>query len=142
MTTAVVADFAEPVNLWHKFHGETTTVLFFFEGNGSWSAAAGPQTLVCRPGAPNGKHYYPDFIVKAAGRDRGDGLLLVEVKGEHLLNSMNTPDKAVVSHELYRKPLMVARESSGRWMMTLCFNERTAQVEFDAVFRIESLPEY
>jgi hypothetical protein len=90
---------------------------------------------------PNGKHYYPDFIVKAAGRDRGDGLLLVEVKGEYLLNSMNTPDKAVASHKLYRRPLMVAREASGRWM-TLRFNERTAKVEFDSVFRIEALPEY
>jgi hypothetical protein len=54
---------------------------------------------------------------------------------------MNAPDKAVASHKLYRKPLMVAREASG-WWMTLRFNERTAKVEFDAVFCIEALAEY
>lgn len=90
---------------------------------------------------PNGTHYYPDFLVKVAGRSKGDGILLVEVKGEHLINSMNTPDKAVATHKLYRKPLMVMREGSGRWM-TLRFNEKTAKIELDAIFRMDALAEY
>jgi hypothetical protein len=54
---------------------------------------------------------------------------------------MNTPDKAVASHKLYRKPLMVMKESSGRWM-TLRFNDKTGKNEPDAVFRLDALAEY
>jgi len=90
---------------------------------------------------PDGTHYYPDFMVKVKGRSKGDGILLVEVKGEHLINSLNTPDKAVASHKLYRKPLMVMMEGSGRWM-TLRVNDKTGKNEPDAVFRLDALAEY
>lgn len=90
---------------------------------------------------PDGTHYYPDFMVKIKGRNKGDGILLVEVKGEHLINSMNTPDKAVASHKLYRKPLMVMKESSGRWM-TLRYNDKTGKNEPDAIFRLDALAAY
>jgi hypothetical protein len=90
---------------------------------------------------PDGTHYYPDFLVKVKGRKRDDGILLVEVKGEHLINSMNTPDKAVASHKLYSKPLMVMKENSGRWM-TLRYNDRTGKNEPDAIFRLDALAEY
>jgi hypothetical protein len=90
---------------------------------------------------PDGTHYYPDFMVKVKGRNRGDGILLVEVKGEHLINSLNTPDKAAASHKLYRKPLMVMKEASGRWM-TLRFNDRTGKNEPDAVLRLDAMAEY
>jgi len=90
---------------------------------------------------PDGKGYYPDFMVKVQGRGKGDGILLIEVKGEFLLNSGNTPDKAQASHGLYRQPLMVMLEKSGRWM-TLRFNEKTDKVEPDAVFRLDALAQY
>ena len=57
------------------------------------------------------------------------------------LNSLNTPDKALASHKLYRKPLMVMHEDSGRWM-TLRYNEKTDKLEPDAVFRVDALAEY
>jgi hypothetical protein len=90
---------------------------------------------------PDGKGYFPDFIVKVKGRSKGGGVLLVEVKGEFLMNSSNTPDKAQASHGLYRQPLMVMLEKSGRWM-TLRFNEKTDKLEPDAVFRLDALAEY
>jgi hypothetical protein len=90
---------------------------------------------------PDGKSYFPDFLVKVKGRSKGGGLLLIEVKGEHLINSLNTPDKCQASHGLYRQPLMVMLEKTGRWM-TLRFNERTDKLEPDAVFRLEALAEY
>lgn len=90
---------------------------------------------------PDGKGYFPDFLVKVKGRTKGEGLLLIEVKGEHLINSLNTPDKALAAHKLYRKPLMVMKENSGRWM-TLRYNERTCKNEPDSIFRIEALAEY
>jgi len=90
---------------------------------------------------PDGKGYFPDFMVKVKGRSKGDGILLIEVKGEFLINSLNTPDKALASHKLYRKPLMVMHEDSGRWM-TLRYNEKTDKLEPDAVFRVDALAEY
>jgi type III restriction enzyme len=90
---------------------------------------------------PDGSHYYPDFVIKVRGRSKGQGILLLEVKGEHLINSLKTPDKAAASHKLYRKPLMVMRETSGRWM-TLRYNEKSGKNEPDAVFMIEAMTEY
>ena len=90
---------------------------------------------------PDGKGYFPDFMVKVKGRSKGDGILMIEVKGEFLMNSSNTPDKAQASHGLYRHPLMVMLENSGRWM-TLRFNEKTDKLEPDAVFRLDALAEY
>jgi superfamily II DNA or RNA helicase len=90
---------------------------------------------------PDGKGYFPDFMVKVKGRSKGDGILLIEVKGEFLINSLNTPDKALASHKLYRKPLMVMHEDSGRWM-TLRYNEKSDKLEPDAVFRVDALAEY
>ena len=90
---------------------------------------------------PDGKGYFPDFVVKVKGRSKGGGILLIEVKGEYLMNSGNTPDKAQASHGLYRQPLMVMLENSGRWM-TLRFNEKTDKLEPDSVFRLDALAEY
>ena len=90
---------------------------------------------------PDGRGYFPDFIVKVQGRRNGDGILLVEVKGEFLLNSGNTPDKALASHGLYRQPLMVMLEKTGRWM-TLRFNGKRNTLEPDTVFRLDALSEY
>lgn len=90
---------------------------------------------------PDGKGYFPDFMVKVKGRGKGGGILMIEVKGEFLMNSGNTPDKAQASHGLYRHPLMVMLEKSGRWM-TLRFNEKTDKLEPDAVFRLDALAEY
>lgn len=89
----------------------------------------------------DGKGYFPDFIVKVKGRSKGGGILMIEVKGEFLINSSNTPDKAQAFHGLYRHPLMVMLEKSGRWM-TLRFNEKTDKLEPDAVFRLDALAEY
>ena len=90
---------------------------------------------------PDGKGYFPDFMVKVKERNKGDGILMIEVKGAFLMNSNNTPDKAQASHGLYRHPLMVMFEESGRWM-TLRFNEKTDKLEPDAVFRLDALAEY
>ena len=40
-----------------------------------------------------------------------------------------------------RKPFMVMKEGSGRWM-TLRFNDKTGKNEPDAVFRLDALAEY
>jgi hypothetical protein len=44
---------------------------------------------------PDGRHYFPDLMIKVKERSKGNGILLIEVKGEFLINSLNTPDKAL-----------------------------------------------
>ncbi|MGB4599721.1 MAG: DEAD/DEAH box helicase family protein [Trichlorobacter sp.] len=90
---------------------------------------------------PDGSHYYPDFVVKVKERNKGNGILLVEVKGEHLINSLKNPDKAMATHKLYRQTLMVMKDTSGRWM-TLRFNDKNGKNEPDAIFRIDAMAEY
>ncbi len=90
---------------------------------------------------PDGSHYYPDFLVQVAGRKKGNGILLAEVKGEHLINSLKNPDNAAACHRLYRQPLMVMMEASGRWM-PLRLNEKSGKNEPDAIFRIGAMTEY
>jgi len=82
---------------------------------------------------PNGAQYFPDFVVKVKDRPFGGGILLVEVKGDHLLNSSDTVDKVLASHKLYKRPLMVMRDASGRFM-TIRQDANGKNVE-DQVFR-------
>lgn len=84
---------------------------------------------------PNGAQYFPDFVVKVKGRLVGDGLLLVEIKGDHLLNSGDTLDKVLASHQLYKRPMMLMRDASGRFM-TIRQDANGRNVE-DQIFRLD-----
>lgn len=89
---------------------------------------------------PNGAQYFPDFVVKVIGRTLGDGLLLVETKGDHLLNSGNTLDKVLASHQLYKRPVMLMREDSGRFMtIRQDVNGKNAP---DQIFRLDLMVGY
>lgn len=90
---------------------------------------------------PTGDRYFPDFVIKVKGRIKGDGLALVEIKGNHILNGDDSLDKAEAEHKVYRRPLMVVREDSGRFM-TVQYNERYDKNELHQVFRVENLTEY
>lgn len=87
---------------------------------------------------PNGAQYFPDFLVKVGGRTKGEGLLLIEVKGDHILNKTDDLDKSVSEHKIYRRPLMVVREDSGRFM-TVEFREATGRNELDRAFQLDLL---
>ncbi len=89
---------------------------------------------------PNGAQYFPDFVVKVNGRTLGDGLLLVETKGDHLLNSGDTLDKVLASHQLYKRPVMLMREDSGRFM-TIRQNDN-GKNEPDQIFRLDLMVGY
>ncbi|MCM8621617.1 MAG: DEAD/DEAH box helicase family protein [Candidatus Accumulibacter sp.] len=90
---------------------------------------------------PSGDRYFPDFAVKVAGRSVGDGLLLVEIKGNHILNGDDTLDKVVARHQVYGTPLMLAQDE-GRRFMTVKFFANTGRNEMDQIFRIENLAGY
>ena len=90
---------------------------------------------------PSGDRYFPDFAVKVKDRTLGDGLLLVEIKGNHILNGDDTLDKVIADHKIYRCPLMLVREPDGRFM-TVRYNEARDKNEADQIFRVENMAQY
>ena len=90
---------------------------------------------------PSGDRYFPDFAVKVSGRAAGDGLLLVETKGNHILNGDDTLDKILAEHKLYGVPLMLAQDAGSRFM-TVKFFANTGRNDQDQIFRIENLAGY
>jgi superfamily II DNA or RNA helicase len=89
---------------------------------------------------PNGAQYFPDFVVKVNGRSLGDGLLLIETKGDHLLNSGDTLDKVLASHQLYKRPVMLMREDSGRFMTIR--QDANGKNSPDQIFRLDLMVGY
>ena len=89
---------------------------------------------------PSGAQYFPDFVVKVNGRTLGDGLLLAETKGDHLLNSGDTLDKVLASHQLYKRPVMLMREDSGRFMTIR--QDGNGKNAPDQIFRLDLMVGY
>lgn len=90
---------------------------------------------------PSGDRYFPDFAIKVNGRTAGDGLLLVETKGNHILNGDDTLEKILAEHKAYRVPLMLVQDAGGRFMTVKHF-PNTGRNEQDQIFRIENLAGY
>lgn len=90
---------------------------------------------------PSGDRYFPDFAIKVNGRTAGGGLLLVETKGNHILNGDNTLDKILAEHKVYGVPLMLVQDAGGRFM-TVKYFPNTGRNEEDQIFRIENLAGY
>lgn len=90
---------------------------------------------------PSGDRYFPDFAIKVTGRTAGGGLLLVETKGNHILNGDDTLDKILAEHKFYGVPLMLVQDASGRFM-TVKYFPNTGRNEEDQIFRIENLAGY
>jgi hypothetical protein len=90
---------------------------------------------------PSGDRYFPDFAIKVAGRTAGGGLMLVETKGNHILNGDSTVDKVLAEHKLYGVPLMLVQDDAGRFMTVKHF-PNTGRNEQNQIFRIENLAGY
>jgi hypothetical protein len=90
---------------------------------------------------PGGDRYFPDFIVGVKDRHHGDGMMLVETKGGHIINYGDTLEKINAEHKLYGKPLMLTQQEDDRfWMMR--YIESTRKIEPDQVFRVENMGQY
>lgn len=59
----------------------------------------------------DGQGFFPDFAVKVKGRQEGEGVALIEVKGPHLQHYDRA--KAAAKHVVYGKVFMVGREVGG-----------------------------
>lgn len=88
---------------------------------------------------PNGKGYYPDFIIGVKGRKTPDGILLLETKGA--IHSPDSQEKAQVEHKRYGRVLMLHWEDRKRWM-TVRHDAQKDRNIIDAVFRLDALAEY
>jgi hypothetical protein len=90
---------------------------------------------------PDGDRYFPDFIVGVTNRLHGDGIVLVETKGSHILNSDETLDKLNAEHKQYGKPLLLTKQEDGRfWIMR--YVKSADKAEPDQVFRVENMGQY
>lgn len=90
---------------------------------------------------PDGDRYFPDFAVGVNGRARGAGVLLVETKGGHLLNSDETLEKSIATHKTYGLPVMLKRRDDGSFWIVRYIESRN-RIEEDQAFRVEHMAQY
>ena len=90
---------------------------------------------------PDGNRYFPDFIISVNNRTQGEGLLLVEIKGNHILNGEDTLEKITAEHQVYGKPLMLTMQGDEQfWIMR--YIESSHKIEKDMAFRVENMGQY
>lgn len=90
---------------------------------------------------PSGDRYFPDFIIGLNGRNRHDCVLLLEIKGGHIINSDDTLEKINAEHKQYGRPLMLTLQEDGKfWIMR--YIESSRKAEQDQVFRVENIGQY
>ena len=87
---------------------------------------------------PSGAQFFPDFVVKVNGRHRGGGFVLVETKGDYILNSADTIEKVNAEHKFYGPALFLMKDAQDR-LMTVRYFEKSGRCEEDQVFRLENL---
>lgn len=68
-------------------------------------------------------------------------MMLVETKGNHILNGDNIVDKVLAEHRLYGVPLMLVQDDAGRFITVKHF-PNIGSDEQDRIFRIENLAGY
>lgn len=90
------------------------------------------------PGQPN---FYPDFIVGVADRQRGNGILLVEIKRVINDEEGNAHAKSKIEHPDYKKIMMVYWEKEERWMVVE-FDHNANKNILDRVMRAELMKSY
>ncbi|MDG4598218.1 MAG: DEAD/DEAH box helicase family protein [Candidatus Contendobacter sp.] len=90
---------------------------------------------------PDGDRYFPDFAVGVKDRTRGGGVLLLETKGGHLLNSDETLEKVDAAHKTYGSPVMLKRRDDGSFWIVRYIESRN-RVEEDQAFRVENMAQY
>lgn len=85
---------------------------------------------------PNGRGFYPDFIIGLEGRKTEDGALLADPK-ERFEMSQEAP-KALAEHQVYGRVMILAKDGV-RWM-TVDYDEQARKPVFGAEFRLPDAP--
>lgn len=90
------------------------------------------------PGQPN---FYPDFVLKVRQRSRGDGIVLVEIKGEYNDFRGNAQEKAQATHPTYGDVLMLHWDQEREWRHVK-YDSRSGRNELQAAFDLDHLRTY
>lgn len=84
----------------------------------------------------DGAGFYPDFIVSIHGRP-GEGIALLEPKGQHLWGLASEVEKSSAVHPQYGRVLMVGRKRGERDFVFL--RELSGKLQSDGAFSIDRL---
>lgn len=89
-------------------------------------------------GQPN---FFPDFALKIQGRTQGDGIVLVEIKGQFNDFRGNAQEKAQAAHPTYGQVLMLHWHREEEWRHVQ-YNASKGQNELGAPFDLDHLRTY
>lgn len=89
-------------------------------------------------GQPN---FFPDFALKIQGRSQGDGIVLVEIKGQFNDFRGNAQEKAQATHPTYGPVLMLHWHREEEWRHVQ-YNATKGQNELGAPFDLDHLRTY
>ena len=86
---------------------------------------------------PDGRGFFPDFVIGVEGRKTEDGVLLADPK----LNFQRDDEapKVLAEHQLYGRVLILSRDGGGRWM-TVGYDEKNRKPCIVREFRISDAP--
>lgn len=90
------------------------------------------------PGQPN---FYPDFALKVRGRTQGNGIVLVEIKGQINDFRGNAQEKAQAAHPTYGTVLMLHWHREEEWRHVR-YNASNGKNELGAPFDLDHLRTY
>lgn len=90
------------------------------------------------PGQPN---FYPDFAVKVRNHNRGNGIVLVEIKGEYNDFRGNAQEKAQAKHPTYGNVLMLHWDREREWRH-VGYNAELGRNDLLAPFDLDHLRTY
>jgi type III restriction enzyme len=110
---------AEHLNWWHR--------------NISMSTEAVVTVL------PDGSRFFPDFILSLKGRQKPDGILLVDTK-RGINDDLNAIPKTNVAHQKYGRAMILKKDGT-RWF-TIRYSEAHDKNEEDQILRPELLAHF
>ncbi|MEQ1749282.1 MAG: hypothetical protein ABL974_07655, partial [Prosthecobacter sp.] len=87
---------------------------------------------------PNGRGFYPDFIIGIEGRKTESGALLADPK-ERFETTKEVP-KALAEHQTYGRVMILAKDGT-RWM-TVGYDEKAKKTIFAKEFRLPDAPNF
>ena len=82
---------------------------------------------------PDGRGFFPDFVIGIEGRKTDDGILLADPK--HGFANPDQVAKSAAVHKAYGRVLILYRDNTARWM-TVRYDEKKRAPVLDAEFRL------
>jgi superfamily II DNA or RNA helicase len=88
---------------------------------------------------PDGRGFYPDFIIGVRGRPTEDNVLLADTKLNFAAES--EAPKVLANHKTYGRVMILFRDPAARWF-TVNWNERRNTAEPQSPFHLTAMPRF